>query len=61
MDQLLRAPTRSPFPLQTDGRVESVEKKVQKLDQQLNKYKQQMKTMRDGPAKVSKRGKASAR
>lgn len=35
-----------------DGRGESIEKKIAKLDLELKKYKDQMKKMRDGPSKV---------
>ena len=35
-----------------DSRGESIEKKIDKLDLELTKYKDQMKKMRDGPAKV---------
>ena len=35
-----------------DSRVDSVDKKIQKLDAELVKYKDQMKKMRDGPGKV---------
>lgn len=38
--------------LQVDSRAESIEKKIQKLDAELAKYKEQMKKMRDGPSKV---------
>lgn len=38
--------------LQVDSRGESIEKKISKLDQELLKYKEQMKKMRDGPSKV---------
>jgi charged multivesicular body protein 5 len=41
-----------------DSRTESVEKKVQKLDQELAKYSEQMKKMRDGPAKNAVKQKA---
>ncbi|XP_031567592.1 charged multivesicular body protein 5-like [Actinia tenebrosa] len=34
-----------------DSRGESIEKKISKLDQELLKYKEQMKKMRDGPSK----------
>lgn len=37
---------------QTDGRVDSVEKKIAKLDEELLKYKQQMAKMKDGAGKV---------
>ena len=36
---------------QTDARGESVEKKIAKLDVELNKYKVQMSKMKEGPAK----------
>ena len=39
-----------------DGRGESVEKKIAKLDLELKKYREQMKKMRDGPSKVGKMG-----
>ena len=42
------------------GRVDSVEKKIDKLDQELAKYKDQMKKMRDGPDKNAVKGKSSA-
>ncbi|CAG2175287.1 unnamed protein product, partial [Oppiella nova] len=35
-----------------DSRAESVDKKIARLDAELVKYKDQMKKMRDGPAKV---------
>ncbi|KAF9580199.1 hypothetical protein BGW38_003252, partial [Lunasporangiospora selenospora] len=35
----------------TDSRVDAVEVKIRKLDAELLRYKDQMKTMRDGPAK----------
>jgi charged multivesicular body protein 5 len=41
-----------------DSRTESVEKKVAKLDVELTKYKDQMKKMRDGPAKNAVKAKA---
>lgn len=41
-----------------DARGESVDKKIARLDQELNKYKDQMKKMRDGPAKNSVKAKA---
>lgn len=37
---------------QIDSRGESIDKKISRLDQELAKYKDQMKKMRDGPAKV---------
>ena len=36
---------------QVDSRGESIEKKIQKLDVELKKYKDQMSKMRDGPSK----------
>lgn len=41
-----------------DSRGESVEKKIAKLDQELAKYSDQMKKMRDGPAKNAVKQKA---
>lgn len=41
-----------------DKRVESFDKKIQMLDAELFKYKEQMKKMRDGPAKTSVQQKA---
>lgn len=41
-----------------DSRGESVEKKIAKLDQELAKYSDQMKKMRDGPAKNAVKAKA---
>ena len=38
---------------QVDSRAESIDKKIAKLDAELVKYKDQMKKMREGPAKVS--------
>lgn len=38
--------------IQIDSRGESVDKKISRLDQELAKYKDQMKKMRDGPSKV---------
>lgn len=40
-------------PLKVDGRIESLDKKMARIDAELMKYKDQMKKMRDGPAKVS--------
>ena len=37
-----------------DGRAETIDKKIAKMDAELKKYKEQMSKMRDGPAKVSK-------
>ncbi|KAF9937626.1 Charged multivesicular body protein 5 [Mortierella antarctica] len=42
----------------TDSRVDAVEVKIRKLDAELIKYKDQMKKMRDGPAKNSVKTKA---
>lgn len=39
------------FEYQVDSRGESIEKKIQKLDIELKKYKDQMSKMRDGPSK----------
>ena len=41
-----------PLP-QVDSRADSIDKKIAKLDADLVKYKDQMKKMREGPAKVS--------
>jgi charged multivesicular body protein 5 len=41
-----------------DSRSDSVEKKISKLDQELGKYKDQMKKMRDGPGKNAVKQKA---
>lgn len=41
-----------------DGRAESVEKKIARLDGELRKYKEQMSKMRDGPGKNSVKQKA---
>lgn len=41
-----------------DGRAESVEKKIARLDAELVKYKDQMKKMREGPAKNAVKQKA---
>jgi len=41
-----------------DSRAESVEKKIQRLDAELVKYKDQMKKMREGPAKNAVKQKA---
>jgi len=35
-----------------DSRGESIDKKIGRLDAELGKYKEQMKKMREGPAKV---------
>ena len=37
--------------VQADDRTESIEKKINLLDKELLKYKNQMKKMRDGPSK----------
>ncbi|KAJ1983096.1 Vacuolar protein-sorting-associated protein 60 [Dimargaris verticillata] len=42
----------------TDSRVESVEGKIRKLDGELARYRDQMKTMREGPAKRSVKNRA---
>lgn len=44
--------------LQVDSRADNIEQKVQKLDQELRKYKDQMGKMREGPAKNSVKQKA---
>lgn len=41
-----------------DSRAESIEKKIQKLEAELVKYKDQMKKMREGPAKNAIKQKA---
>ena len=41
-----------------DSRADSVDKKVARLEQELVKYKDQMKKMRDGPAKNAVKQKA---
>ncbi len=41
-----------------DGRGESVEKKISKLEAELVKYRDQMKKMREGPAKNAVKAKA---
>ena len=41
------------FLLQVDSRAESIDKKISRLDAELVKYKDQIKKMREGPAKVS--------
>ncbi|KAJ3211084.1 hypothetical protein HDU67_004792 [Dinochytrium kinnereticum] len=43
---------------ETDNRVDSVEVKIKKLDAELIKYKDQLKKMREGPAKESVKQKA---
>jgi len=45
------APTLTDVIANADGRAESVEKKIGKLDAELKKYKDQMSKMRDGPGK----------
>ncbi|RKP39241.1 Snf7 family [Dimargaris cristalligena] len=42
----------------TDGRVDSVEVKIRKLEGELTRYRDQMRTMRDGPAKNSIKNRA---
>ena len=44
--------------LQVDSRAESVDKKVARIDGELNKYKQQMSKMKEGPAKNAVKQKA---
>lgn len=39
--------------VKTDVRVDAVEVKVRKLDAELTRYRDQLKKMRDGPAKVT--------
>ncbi|TPX68605.1 hypothetical protein SpCBS45565_g03007 [Spizellomyces sp. 'palustris'] len=51
-------PTISDAINSTDGRADSVEVKIKKLDAELMKYKDQMKKMREGPAKNSVKQKA---
>ena len=46
-----------PF-LQVDSRAESVDKKVARIDGELQKYKQQMAKMKNGPAKNAVKQKA---
>ena len=41
-----------------DSRADSVDKKIARLDAELIKYKDQMKKMRDGPAKNAVKQKA---
>ncbi len=43
---------------QVDSRAESLDKKIQRLDAELVKYKQQMSKMREGPAKNAVKQKA---
>ncbi|ORY47105.1 hypothetical protein LY90DRAFT_415426 [Neocallimastix californiae] len=52
------APTLEDAISNTDGRVDSVEVKIRRLDAELSKYKDQMSRMRDGPAKNSVKQKA---
>lgn len=40
------------FSLKVDSRAESIDKKISRLDAELVKYKDQIKKMREGPAKV---------
>ena len=54
---LVKVPLLQTF-IQVDCRVESVEKKVQQIDGELKKLKEQMSKMRDGPAKNSVKQKA---
>ncbi|KAK3829097.1 MAG: Snf7 family [Benniella sp.] len=51
-------PTLSDAIAATDQRVDAVEVKIRKLDAELIKYKDQMKRMRDGPAKNNVKAKA---
>lgn len=44
--------------LQVDSRADGIEQKVQKLETELRKYKDQMAKMREGPAKNSVKQKA---
>ena len=44
--------------MQVNGRADSVEKKIARLDAELIKYKDQMKKMREGPAKQAVKQKA---
>ncbi|CAJ0752840.1 19851_t:CDS:2 [Entrophospora sp. SA101] len=44
--------------IETDSRVDAVEVKIKKLDAELVKYKDQMKKMKDGPAKNTVKSKA---
>ena len=39
--------------IKVDSRAESIEKKIARLDAELAKYRDQMKKMREGPAKVN--------
>lgn len=39
-------------PVQTDGRIASIEVKIKKLDGELMRYKEQMSKMRNGPGKA---------
>ena len=52
------APTLEEAISNTDGRVDSVEVKIRRLDAELAKYKEQMSRMRDGAAKNSVKQKA---
>lgn len=51
-------PNMSDVIANVDSRAESVEKKIAKLDSELIKYKEQLKKMREGPAKNSIKQKA---
>lgn len=44
--------------LQVDSRADNIEQKVQKLETELRKYKDQMAKMREGPAKNNVKQKA---
>lgn len=41
--------------IKVDSRAESIDKKISRLDAELVKYKDQIKKMREGPAKVNAR------
>lgn len=51
-------PTLNDAILNTDGRVDAVEVKVKKLDAELTRYRDQLKKMREGPAKKAVQQKA---
>lgn len=58
MNRLFGSSTPKPKPnltdaiAATDGRIETAEQKVKKLDVELTKFRDQMKRMKDGPGKV---------
>jgi charged multivesicular body protein 5 len=56
--KVVQKPTLDDAIQKTDGRTETVEVKVKKLDAELVKYKEQMKKMKDGPAKNAIKQKA---